>query len=108
MLSLYNTFPPFLVSTSPQNGEIRRRPSPSGNGSGVNWLTSTRKDTTPLVFTYKNESVNERRILLSITTKAAKTHHQYNEEKINMSVLGPCSLVMGSELLWLLMDFKPS
>ena len=33
--SLYNTVPPFLVSTSPQNGEIRRRLSPRGNGAGV-------------------------------------------------------------------------
>ena len=52
--SLYNTVPPFLVSTSPQNGEIRRRLSPRGNGAGVYWPTATRNEITPFVFTWNH------------------------------------------------------
>ena len=50
-VSRYQTIPPLVVSTSPQKGATKRRPSPRGKGCGVNWETSILNDKAPFVFT---------------------------------------------------------
>ena len=61
--SLYNAVPPFRVSMSPQNGEIRRRLSLRENGAGVYWLTAPRNEITPFVFIWNHthtEKLNQK------------------------------------------------
>ena len=52
VVSLYQTVPPFNVSTSDQNGAIILASLATGNGSGVYVCTGSKKEITPLVLTY--------------------------------------------------------